>query len=195
MTFAYVENLTALRKMLLELINEFIMAHGWLSRLSVCLLISAQAMIPESWDGALCQARTEHGDCLRFSLSLSLSLSFSLSLPLSPAHIFSLILNISIHINLSRLEDTESLHKNHLYFYILAIKNQKLKFQGIWVAQLVKHWAQVQVMISPLVILSPTSGSVLIAWSLEPASDSVYLSLRPSPTHALSLSRVSIKKI
>ena len=130
-------------------------------------------MIPESWDGARSQARTEHGDYLRFSLSLSLSLSLSvsfslsldlsLSLPLSPAHVLTLILNISIHINLSRLEDTESLHKNQLNFYILAIKNQKLKFRGIWVAQLVKHWAQAQVMISPLVSSSPTSGSVLIA--------------------------------
>ena len=78
MTFAYIENLTELRKMLLELIQEFTMAHGSLSRLNVCLLVSAQAMIPASWDGAPCQARTEHGEFLRFSPSLSLSLSLSL---------------------------------------------------------------------------------------------------------------------
>ena len=46
-----------------------------------------------------------------------------------------------------------------------------------------------QVMISQLVGLSPTLGSELTAWSLEPASDSVSPSLCPSPTHTLSLSQ------
>ena len=47
-----------------------------------------------------------------------------------------------------------------------------------------------QVMISQFVSSSPTSGSVLTAQSLEPASDSVSLSvsLCPSITHTLSLS-------
>ena len=61
---------------------------GWLSRLSVLLLISAQVVIPRWWDRALHQAlhggspSSEHGACLRFSLSLSLSLSLIPSVPL-----------------------------------------------------------------------------------------------------------------
>ena len=45
--------------------------------------------------------------------------------------------------------------------------------RGAWVAQLVKRPASAQVMISGLVSLSPASGSVVTAQSLEPASDSV----------------------
>ena len=62
--------------------------------------------------------------------------------------------------------------------------------RGALVAQLVEHPTSAQVMISQLVSLSPASGSVLTAWSLEPASDSVppSLSLCPSPAHALSVS-------
>ena len=60
--------------------------------------------------------------------------------------------------------------------------------QGVWVAQLVKQLTLAQVMISRLMSLSPESGSVLTAESLEPAWDSVSLSLCPSPAHAHSLS-------
>ena len=45
-----------------------------------------------------------------------------------------------------------------------------------------------QVMILQFVSLSPMSGSVLTAQSLEPASDSRSPSLCPSPIHTLSLS-------
>ena len=47
----------------------------------------------------------------------------------------------------------------------------------------------VQVMISQFVVRSPTLGSVLTAQSLEPAPDSVSLSLSlcPSPAHTLFL--------
>ena len=55
-------------------------------------------------------------------------------------------------------------------------------------AQLVKRLTSAQVTISQLVSSSPASGSVLMARSLEPASDSVSPSLSPSPVHALSLS-------
>ena len=48
---------------------------------------------------------------------------------------------------------------------------------GAWVAQSLKRPTSAQVMISQSVSLSPTSGSVLTAQSLEPASDSV----SPSP--------------
>ena len=61
---------------------------------------------------------------------------------------------------------------------------------GSWVAQLVKHPTSAQVIISWLMGSSPASGSLLTAWSLKPASDSVSppLSFFLSPTHALSLS-------
>ena len=60
----------------------------------------------------------------------------------------------------------------------------------------VKRPTSAQVMISRSVSLSPTSGSVLTAQSLEPASDSVShsLSLCPSLTHALSLYLSKINK-
>ena len=51
-----------------------------------------------------------------------------------------------------------------------------------------------QVMISRFVSSSPASGSVLTARSLEPAPDSVSLSLCPSPARTLSLS-LSLSKI
>ena len=52
----------------------------------------------------------------------------------------------------------------------------------------VKRLTSAQVMISRLVGSSPTLGSVLTAWSLEPASDSVSPSLFClSPIHVLSL--------
>ena len=62
----------------------------------------------------------------------------------------------------------------------LHFKNMKY-----WVAQSVKHQTSAQVMISQSVSSSPKSGSVLTAQSLEPASDSVSLSLCHSPAHAL----------
>ena len=48
---------------------------------------------------------------------------------------------------------------------------------GTWVAQLVEHLTSTQVMISPFIGLSPTSGSTLTAQSLEPTSDSMSPSL------------------
>ena len=56
------------------------------------------------------------------------------------------------------------------------------------VAQSVKCLTLAQVMIPRFMGSSPASGSVLTAQSLEPVSDSVSLSLCPSPVHALSLS-------
>ena len=60
---------------------------------------------------------------------------------------------------------------------------------GTWVAQLVKRLTAAQVMISWFMSSSPALGSVVRAWSLEAASDSVSLALHPSPTHALSVSQ------
>ena len=62
-------------------------------------------------------------------------------------------------------------------------------------AQSVKRLTSAQVMISQLMSLSPASGSVLTAQSLELASASVSLSLCPSPAHALSLSLSKINII
>ena len=44
---------------------------------------------------------------------------------------------------------------------------------GTWVAQSEEHLTSAQVMILRFVGSSPILGSVLTAWSLEPASDSV----------------------
>ena len=62
---------------------------------------------------------------------------------------------------------------------------------GAWVAQLVEHPKSAQVMISQLGSSSPALGSVLTSQSLEPASDSVCLSLStPNPlTFCLCLSQ------
>ena len=71
--------------------------------------------------------------------------------------------------------------------------------QGAWVALSVEHLTSAQVMISQSVGSSPASGSVLTVQSLEPASDSVSLSLCPSPGHAVCVSlslpqKINIKK-
>ena len=58
--------------------------------------------------------------------------------------------------------------------------------QNAWVDHSVKRPISAQVMISQFVGLSPTSGSVLTAWSLESASDSVSPSLSAPPLLVLS---------
>ena len=60
--------------------------------------------------------------------------------------------------------------------------------RGAWVAQSVGCPTSAQVMISQSVILSPISGSVLPAQSLEPSSDSVSLFLSVPPLLMLCLS-------
>ena len=60
--------------------------------------------------------------------------------------------------------------------------------RGAWGAQSVKHLTLAQVMVLWFVGLSPTSGSVLTAQSLEPALDSVTPSLSAPPLLTLSLS-------
>ena len=65
---------------------------------------------------------------------------------------------------------------------------QKCHLQGPWVALSVKRPTSAQVMISQLMGSSRTSGSVLTAQSLEPASDSVFPSLSDPPPLTLCLS-------
>ena len=64
----------------------------------------------------------------------------------------------------------------------------KRHFGGAWVAQSVKRPTSAQVMISRSVSLSPASGSVLTAQSLEPVSDSASPSLSAPPPFMLCLS-------
>ena len=70
----------------------------------------------------------------------------------------------------------------------------------LWVAQSVKRLTSPEVMISWLVSLSPLSGSVLTAQSLELASESMSLALSACrllmlSLLSLSLSKINIKKI
>ena len=65
---------------------------------------------------------------------------------------------------------------------------RKLPLRDVWVAQLVRRPTSAQVMISQFVGSSPVSGSVLMAQSLEPASDSVSPSLFLSLPHSCSVS-------
>ena len=64
----------------------------------------------------------------------------------------------------------------------------KRSLRGAWVAQSVKRPTSAQVMISRFVSSSLVSGSVLMALSLEPASDSVSPSLSAPPPFILCLS-------
>ena len=85
------------------------------------------------------------------------------------------------------------LFKNTLFLH-RGFHVTKQKRRGAHVAQSVKCPTSAQVMIWLLVSLSPASGSVLTARSLEPASDSVSPSLWPSLAHACILS-LSLSKI
>ena len=58
---------------------------------------------------------------------------------------------------------------------------RKIQSCGTWVAQSFECRTSTRVMISWFVGSSPASGSVLTAWSLEPASDSVAPSSAPPP--------------
>ena len=65
------------------------------------------------------------------------------------------------------------------------LENKQIR--GAWVAQSVERPTSAPVMISQFVGQSPVSGSVLTAWSLEPAWDSVSPSLSAPPLLVLSL--------
>ena len=75
----------------------------------------------------------------------------------------------------------------------INVKKNFFKGAPGWLSQL-SVLTSAQVMISRSVSSSPASGSVLTAQSLEPVSDSVSLSLWPSPVHVLSLSVSKINK-
>ena len=68
-------------------------------------------------------------------------------------------------------------------------------YGGTWVAQLVKHLTSAQVMILWFMSSSPTSGSVLTAQSLEPASDSVSPSLSAPPrSYSVAQKSINVKR-
>ena len=79
----------------------------------------------------------------------------------------------------------------------------QVQFRGTWAAQSVKLLTLAQVMILRFVSSSPTSGSVLTAWILEPSSDSVSPSLSALPplmlylsvSLSLSKSKYTLKKL
>ena len=66
-------------------------------------------------------------------------------------------------------------YNSELPFFICHIRKCFKRFisLGTWLAQSVEHLTYAQVMISWSMSLRPTWGSVLIARSLKPASDSV----------------------
>ena len=68
------------------------------------------------------------------------------------------------------------------------------KTRGAWMAQSAKRPTSAQVMISWPMSSSPASGSVLTAQSLEPASDSVSLSLSAPPPLTLCISKKQTNK-
>ena len=81
----------------------------------------------------------------------------------------------------------------HWMLYVSQSDNKlylKKTNRGTWVAQSVERLTSAQVMISRFVGSSPELGSMVIARSLEPASDSVSpsLSAPPPSAHAPSLS-------
>ena len=65
--------------------------------------------------------------------------------------------------------------------YVVKSCSRLKSKRGTWVAQLVNCLTSAQVMISEFVGSNPTSGSALTSQSLEPASDSVSLSLSVLP--------------
>ena len=79
--------------------------------------------------------------------------------------------------------------KDKCYMVSLICENFKEKSNwGTWVAHSVKRPTLALVMISRFMSLSPTSGSVLTAQSLKPASDSVSPLSLPFPrSHSVSL--------
>ena len=88
------------------------------------------------------------------------------------------------------LHTTPSAHLNKKGRLLL----KRTHLRGTWVAQSVKCPTSAQVTISRFMSLSPVSGSVLTAQTLEPASDSVFLSLSAPPLLILCLS-LSVKNI
>ena len=91
-----------------------------------------------------------------------------------------------------------------MYFCLPSIQSHPIPLQhhsnyiqndisrGAWVAQSLKRLTSALVMISPFMHSSPVWVCVLKAQSLDPASDSVFLSLSPPPPLMVCLS-VSLK--
>ena len=72
--------------------------------------------------------------------------------------------------------------------------SKKRKTRGAWMAQSVRRPTSAQVMVLRFMSLSPVSGSVLTAQSLEPDLDSVSLSFSASTLHALCICLSKVNK-
>ena len=79
----------------------------------------------------------------------------------------------------------------YLDFALQYLEIELLRVASAWMAQLVKCTTSAQVMISWFMCLSPASGSVLTAQSLEPASDSVSPFLSVPPRLVCSVSKIN----
>ena len=86
------------------------------------------------------------------------------------------------------------IRKATLYVKVDMLKKKKKKRSGAWVAQSVKRPALAQGMVSWFVSSSPGAGSVLIAQSVEPASDSVSPPLSAPPLLAICVCLSIINK-
>ena len=101
-------------------------------------------------------------------------------------------INVTIKYHEYKAERFRSLSKSKdSYLNLLQNDNSR----GVWVAQSAEPPTSAQVMISRLVSSSPALGSVLMARSLEPASESVSPSLSAPPLLVLSLKNKKIKNI
>ena len=87
------------------------------------------------------------------------------------------------HITVSRA--TTGPREDRMHSTVTVVNNWY--HRGAWGAQSVECLTSAQVMISQSVSLSPASGSVLTAQSLEPASESVSHSLSVPPPIMLCL--------
>ena len=87
----------------------------------------------------------------------------------------------------THIQDPVSGHSFWCLFHLIELALKSGGLRVTWVAQSVKRLTSAQVMNSQFVGLSPASGSVLTAQSLEPALDSVSPSLSAPPPLMLCL--------
>ena len=142
--------------------------------------ISAQVMISRSVGSSPSSGSVLTAQSLE---AASDSVSPSLSAPLPLMLCLSLSLSLSVK-NKQTFKKTEKKNLNSIKIkhhfegkFKRLFPTIKKKNGGAWGAQSVKHLTSVQVMNLGFVSSSPTSGSVLRAQSLEPASHSVSPSL------------------
>ena len=101
-------------------------------------------------------------------------------------------MSVSLLQRISQFPSSKSFQHKYCNFIAINCDFKKLIKWGTRVAQSVERPISAQVMISQFVSSIPALGSVLIAGSLEPASESVSPSLSaPPPLNALCLSKMN----